>query len=92
MGSSTNFVEIDLLRLGESMLILGATDRSDRILVSRSYRRPDADLYPFGLKDPILTFSVPLHEREPELIVDLQRLLNAVERARLDMAMMIHSL
>lgn len=56
-------------------------------MVSRSYNRPDADLYTFDLKNPIPIFPVPLREGEPEPIVDLQRLLNEVyERARFDLA------
>lgn len=85
--SATNLVEIDLLRLGKAMPILGAIDTGYRILVSRSYKRPDADLYTFNLKDAIPAFPVPLREGEPEPVVDLQRLLNEVyDRARFDLA------
>ncbi len=87
LGSATNLVEIDLLRLGEPMFILGATDTTYRILVSRSHNRPDADLYTFDLKDPIPAFPVPLRSGESEPVVDLQKLLNEVcERARFDLA------
>jgi hypothetical protein len=87
LASATNLVEIDLLRQGESMPILGAAVTDYSILVSRSYNRPDADLYTFDLKNPIPVFPVPLCEGEPEPIVDLQRLLNEVyERARFDLA------
>ncbi|MBN3881379.1 MULTISPECIES: DUF4058 family protein [unclassified Nostoc] len=89
LASATNLIEIDLLRQGQPMPILGAstTDYSYSILVSRSYNRPDADLYTFDLKNPIPIFPVPLREGEPEPIVDLQRLLNEVyERARFDLA------
>ncbi|MBD6619556.1 DUF4058 family protein [Komarekiella sp. 'clone 1'] len=87
LASATNLVEIDLLRQGESMPILGASVADYSILVSRSYNRPDADLYTFDLKKPIPVFPVPLREGEPEPIVDLQRLLNEVyERARFDLA------
>ncbi|MEH2182253.1 DUF4058 family protein [Nostoc sp.] len=87
LASATNLVEIDLLRQGESMPILGASVTDYSILVSPSYNRPDADLYTFDLKNPIPIFPVPLCEGEPEPIVDLQRLLNEVyERARFDLA------
>lgn len=87
LGSVTNLVEIDLLRGGESMPVVGYTGTSYRILVSRGYQRPNADLYTFGLKNPIPTLPVPLHQHEPEPIVDLQKLLNEVyERARFDLA------
>ncbi len=86
-GSSTNIVEIDLLRLGEPLPIVGMINTGYRILVSRSYRRPDADLYTFALKEPIPVFPVPLREGEIEPVVDLQTLLNEVyERARFDLA------
>ncbi|MHC5859558.1 DUF4058 family protein [Nostoc sp.] len=87
LASATNLVEIDLLRQGESMPVLGATATDYSILVSRSYNRPDADLYTFDLKTPIPIFPVPLRQGEPEPIVDLQRLLNEIyERARFDLA------
>ncbi|MCC5624523.1 DUF4058 family protein [Nostoc sp. CHAB 5715] len=87
LASGTNLVEIDLLRQGEPMPIFGATTTDYSILVSRSHNRPDADLYTFDLKNPIPVFPVPLREKEPEPIVDLQRLLNEVyERARFDLA------
>ncbi|MFN6515424.1 MAG: DUF4058 family protein [Nostoc sp. CreGUA01] len=87
LASGTNLVEIDLLRQGESMPVLGAIATDYSILVSRSYNRPDADLYTFDLKHPIPVFPVPLREGEPEPIIDLQRLLNEVyERARFDLA------
>jgi hypothetical protein len=48
LSSATNLLEIDLLRLGEPMPILGVTGTGYRILVSRGWVRPDADLYTFG--------------------------------------------
>lgn len=87
LGSPTSLIEIDLLRLGEPMLILGVAVTGYSILVSRGWQRPDADLYTFGLKDPIPSFPVPLRPGEPEPVVNLQRLLNEVyERARFDLA------
>lgn len=87
LASGTNLVEIDLLKQGEPMPILGVTAADYSILVSRSYNRPDADLYTFDLKTPIPVFPIPLREGEPEPIIDLQRLLNEVyERARFDLA------
>lgn len=86
-GSSTNLVEIDLLRLGELLPIVGMINTGYRILVSRSYRRPDADLYTFVLKEPIPVFPVPLREGELESVVNLQTLLNEVyERTRFNLA------
>ncbi len=87
LRSATSLVEVDLLRAGNPMPIVGDAGTGYRILVSRGYCRPDADLYAFGLKDPIPAFPVPLRQEEPEPVVDLQRLLNEVyERARFDLA------
>jgi hypothetical protein len=87
LASATNLVEIDLLRLGESLPILGVTNTDYRILVSRSHQRPDADLYGFNLQDPIPSFPVPLRLGEVEPVINLQKLMNEIyERARFDLA------
>ncbi|MEM6400351.1 MAG: DUF4058 family protein, partial [Cyanobacteria bacterium P01_D01_bin.116] len=86
LGSKTSFIEIDLLRAGEPMLILGASLTDYYILVSRGYQRPEADLYGFNLKEPIPIFPVPLKQSEKEPSVDLQKLLNEVyQKARFDL-------
>lgn len=87
LASTTSLVEIDLLRVGKAMPILGDSGKGYRILISRGYNRPDADLYRFGLKDSLPVFPVPLRQGDSEPVVDLQRLLNEVyERARFDLA------
>lgn len=56
------------------------------ILVSRGYRRPKADLIPFGLREPIPTFPLPLRRGEDEPRVDLGRILHALDdRASYDL-------
>jgi Protein of unknown function (DUF4058) len=86
LASSTNLVEIDLLRLGEPLPILGNPPQSDyRILVSRSNTRPTADLYAFNLPDTIPSFPLPLRTEDTEPTVDLQELLHGVyERSGYD--------
>lgn len=93
LSSLTHLVEIDLLREGQPMPIVGAQVRSDyRVLVSRSDDRPIADLYAFNLPDPIPTFLLPLHPEDAEPTVDLQTLLQAIyERAGLDLAINYNS-
>ncbi|MGI0485575.1 DUF4058 family protein [Pantanalinema rosaneae CENA516] len=88
LSSLTHLVEIDLLREGQPMPVVGAQVRSDyRILVSRSDDRPTADLYAFNLPDPIPTFSLPLRPEDTEPTVDVQTLLQEVyERAGFDLA------
>lgn len=87
LASMTHLVEIDLLRSGKPLPMMGETASHYRILVSRSNLRPDADLFAFNLPHPIPAFPVPLQLGDPEPVVDLQRLLNDIyDRARLDLA------
>ncbi len=88
LGSSTHIVEIDLLRGGKSMPILGNEIPADyRILVSRSNTRPKAELYPFNLQEPIPSFPLPLRRGDTEPLLDLQTLVHEVyDRAGLDLA------
>jgi len=79
LGSATHFVEIDLLRQGNSMAMVGNFLQSHyRIVVSHSENRPKAQLYGFNLQDSIPVFSVPLRASEPEPTLDLKRLLNEI--------------
>lgn len=76
-GSRTHLVEIDLLRGGEPMPVLGNDmEVHYRILVSRGDRRPHADLYLFNLPETIPTFPLPLRSGDTEPIIDLNQLLN----------------
>ncbi|WP_392482000.1 DUF4058 family protein [Nostoc sp. C110] len=87
LGSLTHLIEIDLLRGGEPMPILGNQIKSDyRILVSRSEYRPKAELYPFGLQEQIPTFLLPLCQGDTEPLLDLQALIHGVyDRAGFDL-------
>jgi Protein of unknown function (DUF4058) len=84
LGSRTHWVEIDLLRGGEAMPMVGAVPPSDyRILVSRSTQRPRAELYAFNLEEAIPTVVIPLKAGETEVSLDLQALMAGIyERAR----------
>jgi hypothetical protein len=87
-GSGTHLVEIDLLRGGEPMPILGNQIQSDyRILVSRSELRPQAELYPFNLQEQIPSFILPLRKGDTEPLVDLQSVIQDLfDRAGFDLA------
>jgi hypothetical protein len=61
LEAMVNFVEMDLLRGGEPFQVFGNGHQSAyRILVSRGRRRPRADLYAFGVREPIPAFPLPL--------------------------------
>ena len=85
--SWTNLVEIDLLRAGDPMPVVGAQVQSDyRILVSRGIQRPRASLIAFTLRQPIPTFTLPLLPGDDEPEVALNRILHALyQRARFDL-------
>lgn len=79
LASRSNLVEIDLLRKGDPMPMMGNDIQSHyRILVCRGDRRPYADLYAFNLQDIIPSFALPLRSGDTEPIIDLQTLLNQV--------------
>jgi hypothetical protein len=87
LASVSHLVEIDLLRGGQPLPMSGEHPSSYRILVSRADRRPMADLYGFGLQQPIPPFPVPLLPGEEEPILELQPLLNRVyEKGRYHLA------
>ena len=80
-------MELDLLRAGDPMPTVGPRVSSDySLLVSRAHRRPKADLVPFGVRDRIPAFLVPLRRGEDEPAVDLAKVLHSLyDRASYDL-------
>jgi hypothetical protein len=78
LGSLTHLVEIDLLRVGQPFP-MKVPRRSDyHLVVSRSWRRPYADVYLFSVRDHIPDLPIPLRPGEEEPVVPLNRILHAV--------------
>lgn len=87
LQSQTNLIEIDLLRSGNPMPVLVANEAPYRILVSRGYSRPAADLYALGLSQTLPKIPIPLIQGDAEPVVDLQVVLNDIyTRARFDLS------
>jgi hypothetical protein len=87
LTTGTHLIEIDLLRGGEPLPIIGGFISDYRILISRSPQRPKAQLYAFNLRQEIPAFPIPLRQGETAPLLDLQPLLHRVyERARLELA------
>lgn len=86
-GTRTHLVEIDLLRDGLPPSMAGCPPEVDyRILISRSSRRPHADLLIFSVREPIPAFALPLLPGDEEPTVELNRLLHALyDRAGFDL-------
>jgi hypothetical protein len=86
LESATHLIEIDLLRAGEPMPMKTIAQSSYRILISRRSQRPQAQLYGFGLRQPIPSIPIPLQPETPEPLLDLQPLLHRVyDRARFEL-------
>jgi hypothetical protein len=79
LSSSSHLIEIDLLRQWQPMPIQGEMVRSHyRILVSPQEKRPQADLYPFNLCDPIPCFPLPLRTDDVLPVINLRQLLDGI--------------
>ena len=77
--STAHLVEIDLLRAGAPMPVIGDVPaRSYRILVRDARRSPSAELYPFGIRQAIPDFVLPLAEGSEGVGVDLNRVVSGV--------------
>ena len=87
LASRTHLVEIDLIRAGEPMPIMGNGSLSAyRILVSRGDCRPNATLYTFGVRQPIPLFPLPLKPGDQEPTVEVGGLLHELyDRASYDL-------
>jgi hypothetical protein len=90
LTSATHLVEIDLLRSGEPLPIRiqnGGSPEAYRIVVSRSWERPRAGVYLFGLREPIPDVPVPLRPAEADAILPLNQLVHDLyDRAGYDQA------
>jgi hypothetical protein len=81
LASATNLVEIDLLRAGKpfAMKAINPTQEKQcdyRIVISRSWQRPRADLYFFRVRQPIPSFLIPLRAGEQEPVLPLNQILH----------------
>jgi Protein of unknown function (DUF4058) len=78
-ASSSNFVEIDLLRQWKPLPVEAIPPESSyRILVSAQEKRPQADLYAFNLPDAIPNFPLPLRSEDACPVVNLRLLLDGI--------------
>jgi len=92
LSSSTNLIEIDLLREGKPFAIRLPANRSlrqsdYRMIISRAHYRPKADVYLFGIRNPIPNLPVPLRFGETEPILLLNQILHTIyEEGSYDLA------
>ena len=89
LASPTHLVEIDLLRGGLRLPVVGELPLADYYcIISRSYQRPRADLLAWNLPDPLPTIAIPLKRGDDDASVNLQEILSSVcERAGYDLSL-----
>ena len=79
--SPTHLVEIDLLRAGRRMPVIGPApaEAHYRILVANARRsEPVADLYAFGIRQAIPDFVMPLAQEDEGIAVNLNSVVDSV--------------
>lgn len=87
LASLTHLVEIDWLRGGQALPMIGSHSSHYRMLISRSDRRPTAQLYAFNVQQPIPAIFIPLTASDEEPLLSLQAVFQTVyERGRYHLA------
>ncbi len=76
LAGNVNLVEIDLLRGHARMPADGLSDCQYCVIVSRGQRRPEAEMWPIGLRDPLPVIPIPLKPEHADASLDLQSLLH----------------
>jgi hypothetical protein len=88
LQSRTNLVELDLLRGGKRLPVVGMPPGDYFAIVSRGHRRPRTDVYPWTLRQPLPSIPIPLKKDEPEVPLDLQHVFTTVyDRARYQLSL-----
>jgi hypothetical protein len=84
LQSRSHLVELDLLRGGVRPPMITALPPGDYYaIISRRQRRPRAEVYAWGLRQPLPVIPVPLKDTDPDVSLDLQDAFRTVyDRAR----------
>ncbi len=76
---AANFVEIDLLRGGRRMPMLTPwPDSPYYVLLCRRRRAPYCTVWPAGFRDSLPSIHVPLDDPDPDILLDLQPMVEAI--------------
>jgi hypothetical protein len=88
LQSKTNLVELELLRGGKRLPVVGMPPGDYFAIVSRGYQRPRAHVYPWTLRQPMPAIPIPLKKDEPEVVLDLQQaFITVYDRARYQLSL-----
>jgi hypothetical protein len=86
LESDAHLIELDLLRGGERLPTVETLPPADYYaFVSRAHRRPEVEVYPWTLRQPLPPIFVPLTGEDPDVTLDLQSIFNTLyDRAGYD--------
>jgi hypothetical protein len=86
LQSQANLVELDLLRGGARLPLLGPVPAGDYyVIVSRRERRPKVDVFAWTLRNELPEVPIPLKPEDPEAKLNVQKVFSIVfDRARYD--------
>lgn len=88
LGSRSNLVELDLLRGGTRLPVVGLPATDYCSLVSRARRRPKVSIYPWTIRQSLPSISIPLKDDDADVSLDLQSAFSTVyERARYQLSL-----
>jgi hypothetical protein len=78
LATGVNLVEVDLLRAGERMPLgePAPTPADYFILIARSVAFPQAEVWPFLIRDRFPSLRIPLDQGDPDALVDLKTCLD----------------
>lgn len=87
LDSSAHLVEIDLVRQGRRMPFLGEVPGTPYLaMVSRAYARPDCEVWPIRLQEPLPVLPIPLLRPDPDVSLNLGEALRRIyDDARYDL-------
>jgi len=93
LDSNTHLIEIDLLRRWKRMPLQGTLPESEYLVViSNAYERPECDVWPIGLREPLPVLPIPLIRPDDPVPLDVGKALRtAYQRARYDLRINYHS-
>ena len=92
LASFSNLVELDLLRGGRRLPIVGTLPPGDFVAtIARVRRRPHAEAYVWSLEQRLPVIPIPLADPDPDVSLDLQEVFQLVyDRAGYDYSLDYH--
>jgi len=79
LSSSSHLVELDLLRGGDRLPLIGPVPVADYFaIIRRANRRPRCEVYAWTIRDPLPTIPIPLKRGDADAMLPLQEVFEIV--------------